>query len=119
MKESSIDELHGSNINAINAHLIEQLSSFDDSLKIFVLGDDQRNLNLIKKKWGKRVVTISKKSELLDALIAKNAKHFLACGLSHTSCFIASNFNDKQQTLLPFNVLSRFENVPKMEDHQN
>ena len=113
----TIPNHHGCNIAAINQYLIDQLSSYDDSLKIFALGTDKKNLAALKKQFGKRVIRSRFRSEVLDTLIAKNAEHILACGLSSIACYITSDKEEAKNNLVPFNVLTRFSTIPSMEDH--
>ena len=127
-------EKQSQDIASINIELMEQLEKLDSTKPIFVMSDDVKQVELAKTRFGSRVKTIDvtritgdsqgvhhladDKSKIaheviLDMLIASNAHTFLGCGFSYLACCVAYRRSKKVNTILhPFNILSRFYEIP-------
>ena len=128
-------EKQSQDIASINEELIKQATTLDKSLSIFVMTDDVRQIRAMQKRFGKRIhsveVTRSDGNDqgvhhtannkqkiaeevLVDVLIAAQSKHFFGCGFSYLACCVAyTRENDATSTLLPFDVMTRFNNIPQ------
>jgi len=129
-------EKQSSDIAAINQQLIEQLMQLDETLPVFVMTDDVRQISAIRACLGRRVhsvdVTRSDGDELgvhhtandkqkiaeeviVDMLIAAQSFYFLGCGFSYLACCVAGLRTQEQEShtiLQPFDVMTRFTDVP-------
>lgn len=129
-------EKQASNLLEINNSLIEKLSALDEKFPIFVMTDDSRQIKFMQKRFGRRVfsvdVTRSENNELgvhltatdnqtqlaqevlIDVLIAQQSSHFFGCGLSYLACVVAYRRKAQEQTtLLPFDVMTRYSDIPE------
>ena len=127
-------EKQSNDIATINEQLIEHLTLLDKSLPIFVMTDDVRQIDAMRERFGARVssidVTRSDGDELgvhhtasdkqkiaeeviVDMLIAAKSEYFFGCGFSYLACCVAAFRAKKSHTsLLPFDVLTRFTDIP-------
>jgi hypothetical protein len=128
-------EAQSKNINEINQQLVKQLELDAKKHPIFLMTDDANIATELKKQFGSQVhftkatrVTESKQggvhhqSEnkrqigeevLIDILIAAKAAHFYGCGFSYLADLISAIRTEKSSTLLPWNLLDRFIDIPK------
>ena len=50
---------------------------------------------------------------LLDMLVASRSSHFYGCGLSYLACMVSyMQASKSSSTLLPFDVMTRFIDIP-------
>ena len=127
-------EKQSNDIESINNGLIEQVDKLDSSLLIFVMTDDIRQIKIMRERFGDRVksidVTRSDGDELgvhhtaqdkakiaheviVDMLIAAQAKYFFGCGFSYLACCVEAMRGDSKITVLrPFDLMTRFTDVP-------
>ena len=127
-------EKQSADIDNINQGLIEEVSKLDQTMPIFVMTDDVRQIKKMKEIFGQRVKSIDvtrsdgndfgvhhtakNKSKIayeviVDMLVATQATYFYGCGFSYLACCVEAMRSESQFTLLqPFNVLSRFMDIP-------
>ena len=128
-------EKQSQDIASINEQLIEQATTFDKSLPIFVMTDDVRQITTMQKRFSNRIhsVDVTRSSGdkqgvhhtarnkqkiaeevLVDVIIANQSKHFFGCGFSYLACCVTYfRENNTTSTLLPFDVMTKFNNSPQ------
>jgi len=127
-------EKQSNDIAEINRKLIEQVAELDQSLPIFVMTDDVRQISIMQQRFGERIqsvdVTRSDNDELgvhhtasdkqkiaqeviVDMLIAAQSDYFFGCGFSYLACCVqALKTKESHTCLLPFDVMTRFNDIP-------
>ena len=127
-------EKQSNSLAEINAELINQVEQYEKQLPIFVMTDDSRQIETMKKRFGDRIhaldvtrstdddvgihLTGKNKKKLaeeviVDMLIAQKASHFFGCGFSYLACVISyMRASDDSSTLLPMDLMTRFMDIP-------
>jgi len=127
-------EKQSNDIATINQQLIDQVDQLDKSLPIFVMTDDVRQINGMQDRFADRVYSVdvtrsdgdefgvhhtaSDKQKIaeeviVDMLIASQSHYFFGCGFSYLACCVAAMCSEEVHiSLLPFDVTTRFNNIP-------
>lgn len=128
------NEKQSSSIANINRDLIQKVNNLTNDLPIFLMTDDLEQLKIMQGIFGKRLHsfnidrsdnqsqgmhhTSKNKSQmtegvLLDMLVASRSSHFYGCGLSYLACMVSyMQASKSSSTLLPFDVMTRFIDIP-------
>ena len=127
-------EKQSQSIADINNDLIEKIHDLAEGLPIFLMTDDKEQLRLMRDIFGDRLYNFNiersdnqqqgmhhtsknkrKMTEdvLLDMLVASRSAHFYGCGTSYLACLVSyMQASNNTSTLLPFDVMTRFVNIP-------
>lgn len=128
-------EKQSTDLALINQQLIAKLEQEHKLLPIFVMTDDVRQISVMKERFGERVFSVDvTRSEtddigvhhsatnkqkiaeevIVDMLIGAKATHFYGCGFSYLACCVAYlRTKEMQTTLLPYDVMTRFNDIPQ------
>ncbi len=131
------NEKQSQSIAEINKDLIQKVKKLANDLPIFLMTDGKEELRMMRDIFGNRLYSFNiersdnqqqgmhhtsknkrKMTEdvLLDMLVASRCSHFYGCGLSYLACMVSYMQSSKNSsTLLPFDVLTRFVDIPMPE----
>ncbi|MGH1428683.1 MAG: hypothetical protein ACRBEE_12140 [Arenicella sp.] len=128
------NEKQSNSIASINDDLIDRVRAVPGDLPVFLMTDDSRQLKNMRHIFGDRLhsIDVSRSSNekqgvhhtgkdkrkiteevLVDMLVASRSSHFFGCGLSYLACMVSyMQASKNSSTLLPFDVMTRFIDIP-------